>query len=167
MVTQERLRELLHYNSAARRKYHGEFLPLAERIFLIILFGITPALSDTCLTRLEARHKWPNTHLFWHTDARCWDNRPKGADKYDERPQLKLVPPPVPNNVAGSPLEHASPTAPAATILYPEMVRGGDIAAYPFLVWRQPWLSPASIMEWPLLIDIDQKPFIAWNKRVE
>jgi hypothetical protein len=31
-----------------------------------------------CLSQAEARKLWPNTHLYWHTAAHCWDASRKG-----------------------------------------------------------------------------------------
>src|SRR5215469_12883307 len=49
---------------------------------------VPSAMATPCLTRMEAKHHWPNSHLWWHTENRCWDNHPKGADHYDERAPL-------------------------------------------------------------------------------
>jgi len=80
-----------------------------------------------------------------------------------------IIPSRIPANVAGDPLpglNQAATHAPVAEFYYPELVRGDGVPARPLLVWQQPWLSPVSIIEWPLLIDIDQTPFIAWDKRI-
>jgi len=54
----------------------------------------TPA-EAACLTKGEARSKWPGQRLYWHTKKRCWDNLKVGAkmrshytirDKYDPPP---------------------------------------------------------------------------------
>lgn len=65
-------------------------------------------------------------------------------------------------------LERSSDKANPAEIYFLTTVngRGNPLEAYPPLMWRQPWLTPNSIMNWPLLIDIDRTPFAAWNKRI-
>lgn len=32
--------------------------------------------SPSCLTKEEARAKYPGQHLWWHTLAHCWDDQP-------------------------------------------------------------------------------------------
>jgi hypothetical protein len=34
------------------------------------------ATDPTCLTKAEARQKFPKVHLYWHTQHRCWDATP-------------------------------------------------------------------------------------------
>jgi len=65
-----------------------------------------------------------------------------------------------------SPLEHATPQAPAAEFFYPSLIKGEMLATYPVLVWPQPWFDPDGMHNWPKLIDIDRTPFTAWSKRV-
>jgi len=84
--------------------------------------------------------------------------------------KIKIVLPP-PDNVAaaGKPpgLDRVAAQAPVAQLLYPELTKGGErLNAYPVMIWPQPWLSPNTMLEWPLLIDIDEKPFTTWSKRI-
>ena len=32
-----------------------------------------------CLTKEQARAKWPKDWLYWHTANRCWDNQKVGS----------------------------------------------------------------------------------------
>jgi len=82
------------------------------------------------------------------------------------RPQMKMVPPVVPQDLAGSPLDRVAANGPAAQFLYPALVKADGVEVYPPLTWQQPWFSPDSIMHWPLLLDIDRIPFGAWDRRV-
>jgi hypothetical protein len=34
------------------------------------------------------------------------------------------------------------------------------------LTMHQPWLSPQSILGWPLLLDVDRPSFREWDKRM-
>jgi hypothetical protein len=72
---------------------------------------------------------------------------------------MKMAPPLVPADVAAAGVQ--------TEVFYPAMVKGAGVDSYPRLVWRQPWLSADSIIHWPLLLDVDQKPFTAWTKRVD
>jgi hypothetical protein len=63
-------------------------------------------------------------------------------------------------------LERPAANAPPAQILFPSMITGNMLEGYPSLSWHQPWLSPDTIMHWPLLLDVDRVPFTAWTKRI-
>jgi len=82
---------------------------------------------------------------------------------------MKMVPPPVPPNVAEpkrSWLDRVSENAPDAEIYYPGLKPANRLNDYPVLIWPQPWLSPDSMLHWPQLVDIDRTPFVAWDKRI-
>jgi hypothetical protein len=34
------------------------------------------------------------------------------------------------------------------------------------LTMHQPWLTPQSILSWPLLLDVDRPSFREWDKRI-
>jgi hypothetical protein len=84
---------------------------------------------------------------------------------------MKMVPPPIPNDVAVVPppsgLERPAASAPVAEFYYPALVKGEMLQAYPLLVWRQAWFDPDPMHNWPKLMDIDRTPFVAWDKRVQ
>lgn len=145
----------------------GLITPLPLIIIAISLS--TTGLANPCLTHSEARQRWPDAHLYWHTDARCWDNHARGANHYEPRPEvIKTAPPKVPDNWASAP-QPGKVIAPdkKAEIFYPDVVKTEpELAWQPKLNWGQPWLTPASMVYWPQLIDIDRVPFIAWDKRI-
>jgi hypothetical protein len=79
------------------------------------------------------------------------------------------VPLKAPDNIAKDPqswLDKIASNAPAAEVYYPALIKHDLLDGYPTLIWRQPWLSPDSIMHWPPLMDIDRTPFVAWDKRI-
>lgn len=86
--------------------------------------------------------------------------------------KIKL-PPPTPNNVAtGEPrpatdLERVGTGGPAAELYFPELKPGETLAAAP-VFWPMPiaWLNPLSMVYWPVILDVDQRPFVVWTKRV-
>ena len=52
-------------------------------------------------------------------------------------------------------------------ILYPAvLINKSNILETVPLTAKQPWLSPHSILGWPLLIDVDRPAFREWEKRV-
>jgi hypothetical protein len=133
-----------------------------------ILLLLTMPSSAACLSRADARAKWPDAHLFWHGAAHCWDNSRTGAGDYSAAPSptKPVHQDPPPKKEPPSWLERAGPQAPEAAIYFPAMIKGNGLDAYPLLIWQQPWLVPTSITAWPLLLDIDRVPFTAWTKRV-
>lgn len=49
-----------------------------------------------CLTKEQARAKWPREYLYWHTAQHCWDNvrsyaRPDRTNKGAKGPAVKIV----------------------------------------------------------------------------
>jgi len=133
---------------------------------VLVLVAPNLAVAAPCWTHREARDKWPNAHLYWHTEARCWDTHPRGAEHYDKRPTMHLQI--MPANVAeapASPLEQATPKVKAAEILFPSLVRSEMRAAYS-LFMPVAWFDPHGMHDWPLILDIDRVPFAAWDKRV-
>jgi len=84
--------------------------------------------------------------------------------------KIKMTPPPVPSNVAASPpseLEHAAPNAPVAEFYYPVLLHHDNLNDFHVLIWPQPWFNPEPMHHWPLLLDVDRTPFLAWSKRVQ
>ena len=57
---------------------HGLWLVCAVVVGLIAMISAKPAKATdpTCLTKAEARQKFPKAHLYWHTQHRCWDATP-------------------------------------------------------------------------------------------
>jgi hypothetical protein len=42
---------------------------------IVMLLAAFPALaSPSCMTKHEARARYPTTWLYWHTERHCWDN---------------------------------------------------------------------------------------------
>jgi hypothetical protein len=45
-------------------------------LFLLSVMLATPAVpTDVCLSKKEARHLWPRSHLYWYGRDHCWSNR--------------------------------------------------------------------------------------------
>jgi hypothetical protein len=47
---------------------------LATAVALLIVIAAAAA-TPACMTQAEARLKFPQQHLWWHTLHRCWDDR--------------------------------------------------------------------------------------------
>lgn len=52
----------------------------------VALLGFSmAAASPWCPTKSEARDRYPDAHLFWHSDLRCWDNRHANSRDWPHR----------------------------------------------------------------------------------
>src|SRR6516164_4913491 len=64
---------------------------------LAVAIVIGPSLvygSSACMTKSDARAKFPEAHLYWHGSEHCWDDRPgygSRAAAADVRPTLTPV----------------------------------------------------------------------------
>jgi len=48
-------------------------------IIIALMSGTKLNASPSCLTKSEARENWPRSHLYWHGQSHCWDNRHGGG----------------------------------------------------------------------------------------
>ncbi len=128
---------------------------------LLLLMAATAATTKPCLTKEEAKKLWPNEWLYWHTERHCWDHIKGTTGAYEERQSEPTSPPPkqVTTTKEGTLRE--------PEILYPTMVfNKANILEMPPLTMHRPWLSPQSMSNWPLLLDIDRPSFREWDKRI-
>lgn len=90
---------------------------LTATLIVLIMFPTSDA-EAACLTKSEARSKWPGQRLYWHTKKRCWDNLRVGAkarshyiirDKYEQPPLPEPGPrrEPPPALIMGPVIPHA------------------------------------------------------------
>ncbi len=90
-----------------------------------------------------------------------WDHIKGTTGAYEERQSEPTSPPPkqVTTTKEGTLRE--------SEILYPTMVfNKANILEMPPLTMHRPWLSPQSMSNWPLLLDIDRPSFREWDKRI-
>jgi hypothetical protein len=45
-------------------------------LLLVGLAALGADVNPDCLTKAQAKAKWPKAWLYWHTADHCWDNRP-------------------------------------------------------------------------------------------
>lgn len=146
-------------------------------IGVVMVAAASAADNDPpCLTKEQAKAKYPGQWLYWHTANRCWDNvntksrharsvaavvKSKPA-VWGRENSLKLGKPlPDPNgNIphhSGKPLitEQHGPS-----VFYPTLMKGVGTS--------DNMLQPYSINVWPLIVDFDIDPplFIPWNQRI-
>jgi hypothetical protein len=73
---------------------------VAWLVIIIAALAITVTslfAAPACLSKKEARAKWPDAHLYWHTGDRCWDNK-RGGRRYileREKPKPHIAPEPL------------------------------------------------------------------------
>jgi len=136
---------------------------------LLLLIAVMTATAKPCFTMEEARKQWPNERLYWHTERHCWDSIKVTSGTYDERqPEpirqaANIAPASLPRQVTTT----TERTLPEPEIFYPTMAfNKANILEMMSLTMQQPWLSPQSILGWPLLFDVDRPSFREWEKRI-
>ncbi len=71
------------------------FVLLIAAIGVAMLLWIVPApASDVCLTKKQARHLWPRSHIYWYSSDHCWSNRhgpPRGLKLEPPEPKEKKI----------------------------------------------------------------------------
>ena len=111
-------------------------------------------INPACMTREQARAKYPRQWLYWHTPQRCWDNKPgRSRSTYAAR---AVRPPP-----SAPPFDE--PTAlPSPKVYYPDLTHGSIIKDFNLM-------HPHAMTTWPLIIDFDAAPFSfgPWQQRIE
>jgi hypothetical protein len=125
----------------------------------------SPAQSDGCLSRTQAKQNWPHSHLYWHTERRCWDVTPVG--QYHRPAYVPAGLAATEGQTTPTPVNYqviekdggavwVKPPAKAATF-YPSLMQDPE----------PEWLTPAPVFDWPLLIDIDSpNRFAPWDRRI-
>ena len=129
---------------------------------LLLLIAVMTATAKPCFTMEEARKQWPNERLYWHTERHCWDSIKVTSGTYDERQPdpirqaANIAPASLPRQVTTT----TERTLPEPEIFYPTMAfNKANILEMMSLTMQQPWLSPQSILGWPLLFDVDRPSF--------
>jgi hypothetical protein len=113
---------------------------------LVIAFSlIAPAVqaSPECMTKQEARAKWPMKPIYWHGSSRCWNDQPLSSRR-------STTPPANTSDSATKALAFVSTPLPKATItevLFPSIIVNNSVNTDLF--------NRAPMTGWPVLIDID------------
>jgi len=146
----------------------------------VIMIGSWKALGadndPPCLTKEQARAKYPGQWLYWHTASRCWDNintrsahARATAAAFKSKPavwgkenSLKLAKPLLDPN-GNTPHHSGRPViaeVKGPTVFYPELMNGGGTT--------DNMLRADTMTMWPPIADFDSDPpqFIPWQKRI-
>src|SRR6187399_2885104 len=108
-----------------------------------------------CLSKAEARAKYPKQIIYWHTINHCWDNVPVRVAHPRKTDKLPTVD--ANSNVAprrATAVASVRPSLP--TVFYPSLMSGGgtdDIM-----------LRGEAMQTWPAIADFDADPplFLPW-----
>src|SRR5262249_42456347 len=116
---------------------------------LVIAFALiapdVQALPE-CMTKQEARAKWPTKPIYSHGSSGCWNNQPLSSRR-------STTPPANTSNSAAKALAFVSAPRPQAIkteIFFPPVIVDNSVSANLFIA--------APMTGWPVLIDIDQLP---------
>jgi len=123
----------------------------------------SPPQSGGCLSRTQAEQLWPRSHLYWHTERRCWDVTPVGQyhrHVYGAADPAATTPASANYQVVEKDGGTVWVKPPAkVTTYYPSLLKGQN--PEPEL------LTPTPVFDWPLLIDIDRpNRFAPWDRRI-
>lgn len=139
------------------RNYSGSFIVpvvisalIALVTIILMIWGIRGAIGADvdCLSKSQARAKYPKQWIYWHGVNQCWDNVPV----------RKARTPPPPSLVAKGHATTVPDQLPRPTVFYPALMGGGGTS--------NEMLTPHPINEWPLITDFDKDPpaFIPWQR---
>jgi hypothetical protein len=121
---------------------------VAAFVILALFTGARAADNVRCLTKAEARAKWPKAHLYWHGADHCWDNQAKRRQR-----EPHIIPEPL---VLAAMAKDQKPLPPMPSspprkqeIIYPALIASQAAIINDLMAIQKP------ITEWPLMIDID------------
>jgi len=117
---------------------------------LVIAFAlIAPGVhaSPECMTKQEARTKWPTKPIYSHGSSGCWNNQPLSSHRSTASPANT-------SDSAAEALAFVSAPRPKATkteIFFPPVIVDNNVSANNLFIG-------APMTGWPALIDFDQLP---------
>ena len=121
---------------------------LGKAALLVIPFALIASdvqASPECMTKQEARAKWPAKPIYLHGSSRCWNDRPLSSPH-------STTPPANASGSATKALALAPPARPKATkteIFFPSVVVKNSAST--------DFFTGAPMTGWPVLIDVDSE----------
>jgi len=94
---------------------------------LVIAFAIIAPdvqASSECMTKQEARAKWPTKPIYWHGSSRCWNNQPLSSRR-------STTPPANASDSATKALAFVSTPLPKATkteVFFPSIIVNNSVS---------------------------------------
>ncbi len=129
---------------------------LALALIVDVAFGADVGYNPHCLTKEQARAKFPNGVIYWHTANHCWNDVAPGraVNRIAKGPRQD-----TPLDASGNATARRvsrSITQERPSIFYPELMGGGGTSS--------DMLHPHVASEWQPITNFDEEPvpFIPW-----
>ena len=126
---------------------------LGKAALLVIPFALiasdVQALPE-CMTKQEARAKWPAKPIYLHGSSRCWNDQPLSSSRSTTPPA---------NATKALALDPSTPKATKTEIFFPSLVVKNS-ASTDFFTGTSAstdLFSGAPMTGWPVLIDVDSE----------
>ena len=116
---------------------------------LVIAFSlIAPDVqaSPECMTKQEARAKWPAKPIYWHGSNRCWNDQPLSSRRSTASPANTSD---SVNKALALDLSAPRPKATRTEVFYPSIIVNNSVSTDLFI--------GVPLTDWPVLIDIDSQ----------
>jgi hypothetical protein len=120
---------------------------LGRAALLVIAFSlIAPDVqaSPECMTKQEARTKWPTKPIYWHGSNHCWNDQTLSSRRSTAPPANTSD---SVNKALALDLSAPRPKATKTEVFYPSIIVNNSVNTALFI--------GAPLTDWPLLIDID------------
>ena len=120
---------------------------LRRAALLVIAFSlIAPDVqaSPECMTKQEARAKWPTKPIYWHGSNRCWNDQQLSSRRSTAPPANTSD---SVNKALALDLSAPRPKATRTEVFYPSIIVNNSVSTDLFI--------GVPLTGWPLLIDID------------
>lgn len=122
---------------------------LRRAALLVIAFSlIAPDVqaSPECMTKQEARAKWPTKPIYWHGSSRCWNDQPLSSRRSTAPPANTSD---SVNKALALDLSAPRPKATRTEVFYPSIIVNNSVSTDLFI--------GVPLTDWPVLIDIDSQ----------
>lgn len=144
---------LRHYDGSLTKAGVALGLIVFALIFIAIWAVVEVAFGADvdCMSKEQARSKYPKQVIYWHTANRCWNNIP--ARKVSRMPV-----PQIDASGNATPRRVTKPTASGPSIFYLTLMGGGGTS--------DDMLAPYPVIEWQPITDFDKDPppFLPWER---
>ena len=120
---------------------------LRRAALLVIAFSlIAPDVqaSPECMTKQEARAKWPTKPIYWHGSNHCWNDQQLSSRRSTAPPANTSD---SVNKALALDLSAPRPKATRTEVFYPSIIVNNSVSTDLFI--------GVPLTGWPLLIDID------------
>jgi hypothetical protein len=120
---------------------------LMRAVPLVIAFSLIALdvqASPECMTKQEARAKWPSKPIYWHGSSRCWNDQPLSSRR-STTPSAHTSD--SVKKALAFDLSAPRPKATKTEVFYPSIIVSNSVNTDLFI--------GAPLTGWPVLIDID------------